>query len=205
MRSDYRKQLTFLPIYDLPSLIAAGRRVDANNFSLYNKLFGTEKTNTVAAFQERKTEVKKPPPRSDNRQPSGSRSMAQSPRPSISHSSVSQSSVQNRNLPKNAQTQPPNTANAHNPGSSGVNSARRSSSMLSALEKLVDSHRPPGMSSCYNCRKPDHQYEECPEPKRVFCLICGFRGFETVNCPYCRKNGIQADQSRGSSHTSPRA
>ncbi|XP_058445188.1 uncharacterized protein LOC131426458 [Malaya genurostris] len=43
MRVDYKRQMTFIPIVDLETLLAAGQKLDALNFSAYNKVFGTEK------------------------------------------------------------------------------------------------------------------------------------------------------------------
>lgn len=44
MRVDYRRQMTFIPIFNLETLVAAGQKLDALNFLAYNKVFGTEKS-----------------------------------------------------------------------------------------------------------------------------------------------------------------
>lgn len=208
MRFDYRRQLTFLPIFDLPSLLAAGRKVDANNFSLYNKMFGGEKSvNTVSMISE-KSEAKKAPPRQDPRATTSSHNTRQAPRPINTHNrspgNVTGESRQGNPIRYSASNPP--ISNISNPaGGPGQKSTRRPNNHPSPLEKLIDSYRPPGMNSCYNCGKPNHQHEDCPDPRRVFCLICGFKCFETSKCPYCRKNGLQTDQSRGSSIQPARA
>lgn len=208
MRFDYRRQLTFLPIYDLPSLIAAGRKVDANNFSLYNKMFGTEKSVNVVAASSEKLEVKKPLLCPDNRPGPSGHQARPSYRPPNNNTQPNGSPMGksgHRALPRN-DTQNPSIIKPSNPtGGSSTNQGPGSPNGPTPLEKLIASYRPPGMSSCYNCGRQGHQHEDCPNPRRVFCLICGFKGFETTKCPYCRKNGIQTDQSRDSSRQLPRA
>lgn len=225
MRSDYRKQLTFLTIPDLPTLNAVGRMIDAGNFSLYNKMFGSEKSvNMVSEPPEKKTEVKKTPqlaPQQTHTQPANTNNnnSRQNQQPGNQNSYQprgNQDNYQARGSGSNpnlgtqyrvnpaANTTSTFTPNLAQPGGSGLNNSNRTASTPSVLARLVDEWRPPNPNVCYNCGRTQHYHEECREPKRVFCLICGFKGFETLNCPYCRKNGIQAVASRAPPHNQQR-
>lgn len=47
-------------------------------------------------------------------------------------------------------------------------------------------------ATCWNCRQNGHAWRQCPEPKRVFCHVCGFAGKISFNCP----NKHQSNQNR---------
>lgn len=199
MRTDYRKALTFIPIYDLPSLIAAGRKLDTHNFSLLNSVFGNEKTvHMITKQSERKNDTKKTANRTDpNNTYLNSSSQHHA---SKSPDNVNQIGDRGRNK-RNEPTSTNVSANAPK-----VNNSTGSGRQLSTLTlgQLVAAHRPPSLTDCYNCGKSNHQHEQCREAVKIFCLICGFKGFETLNCPYCRKNGIQVDVSRPPPNLPPR-
>ncbi|XP_055584800.1 uncharacterized protein LOC129737664 [Uranotaenia lowii] len=44
LRNDYKKSLLWQPILDLPQLIHAGHIIDSSNFSMYNQVFGQDRT-----------------------------------------------------------------------------------------------------------------------------------------------------------------
>lgn len=176
IRIDYKKQLTFLPITDLPSLIAAGQKIDALNFSAYNKVFGIEKTvNAVSQGKSKPNSAEV----NQNRQPPSQTP----PNPRTNH--PNKTNRQNyQNSPKN-QTQAP----THN------QSQQRP---RLTLESLIDSYQPPPENTCYNCGIYGHSIRECRGPRAVLCENCGFRGYPFRNCPYCLKNAMSASEKRGS-------
>lgn len=61
MRGDYKKYLLWKPTTTLQQLVDAGRQIDASNFSLYNKMFGSEKSpNVVNEIKSSKPDSKSP-------------------------------------------------------------------------------------------------------------------------------------------------
>ena len=40
---------------------------------------------------------------------------------------------------------------------------------------------------CYRCSEIGHYSNECSNPKRIFCYICGTRGTTITTCPKCNK------------------
>lgn len=173
IRIDYRKQLTFLPITDLPTLIAAGQKIDSLNFSAYNKVFGIEKSvNTVSQTKPKKALVDNLPHQS-----------TASP-PVQPHPQKSSRPPHSPNPPKNA---------SHAPVRNQPQQRARST-----LENLIDTYQPPPDNTCYNCGIYDHSLRECSMPRAVLCENCGFRGYPFNNCPYCTKNAMSASEKRGS-------
>lgn len=181
IRIDYKKQLTFLPINDLATLVAAGQKVDALNFSAYNKVFGTEKQTNAVTVSEPKPKAKKAEPPNIQTQPS-------------------QSNNRNRNKTPITQTETapsaPNTSRAQHQANSFKNQPNR----LPTLTALIDSHCPPPPNHCFNCGAYGHRFNACRLPRGVLCENCGFRGYPTNNCPYCIKNEMSARENRGSLH-----
>lgn len=41
---------------------------------------------------------------------------------------------------------------------------------------------------CFNCRKPDHLYRNCQEPRVKHCFKCGFPGVTIKTCKQCNPN-----------------
>lgn len=52
MRGDSKKFFLWKPTNTLRDLEEAGRQIDASNFSLFNKMFGSEKSTNVLSFNE---------------------------------------------------------------------------------------------------------------------------------------------------------
>nr|XP_029732890.1 uncharacterized protein LOC115268856 [Aedes albopictus] len=206
MRVDYKRQMTFIPIQDLETLVAAGQKLDALNFSAYNKVFGTEKS--VHAVEQNA---------SRNRQKSFQPQPQPSNRPAGSFKEPSNNqNKNNRNPPFHPQSKPTNvtphptqpsqksssTPSASNsevkspvPGPSGHAGPSKSSI---TLEQVVSGHKPPGPNTCFNCGTPGHHVVMCRQPRRLFCDNCGLHGFPTGFCPYCLKNGPRANENRRS-------
>lgn len=174
-RIDYKKQLTFLHINDLPTLVAAGQRIDALNFSAYNKVFGVEKAVNVVSQPK-----KNPLAGQQNQQPP-----AHPP-----------SNAQTNNFKKNSQ--PPQHFQNQGKNASQANPRNQpQQKSRSTLEGLIDSYQPPPANTCYNCGTYGHSIRECRLPRAVLCENCGFRGYPFSNCPYCIKNAMSASEKRG--------
>lgn len=170
MRLEYKKQLAFVNISDLPSLISAAKKVDALLYPAYQKVFEDEKSiHLVEAKHETKNK---------NKPQSNTVSSATQPNSS-------------KNLPQNAQNQSKRQSQ-NNPTActSGLNR------LPVTLEELINSHRPPSSSQCYNCGNYGHQLNNCRMPRGVICENCGFRGYPTNNCPYCIKNSLPVSENR---------
>ena len=179
IRIDYKKQLNFLPITDLVTLVAAGQKVDALNFSAYNKVFGNEKS--VSAVENTSSNKKGKRDQQPNTQAS----------PPQQHVRNAYSSNQPQN-PSNNNRTPPARAQQQMAGPSSASRANPQPT----LEDLIDSYRPTPPSHCLNCGKYGHRMPTCRVPKGVLCEICGFRDYPTNNCPFCIKNGMAANESR---------
>ncbi|XP_062534809.1 uncharacterized protein LOC134203992 [Armigeres subalbatus] len=170
MRIDYKKQLNFLPIADLPTLVAAGQKIDSVNFSVYNKVFGSDKSVNVVESPGSTTKLK--PEKHPNQLPS-----CQQP-PHVGNSSQTnrhQKGSQSHDLPRRGSTRPQST-----------------------LEEMIASHQPLSKRHCFNCGVFGHRIDQCRLPKGVLCENCGFRGYPSNNCPFCVKNAISASQNRRS-------
>ncbi|XP_058834322.1 uncharacterized protein LOC131691724 [Topomyia yanbarensis] len=176
MRIDYKKQLNFIPITDLATLVAAGQKVDALNFSAYNKVFGTDKQ---VAMIDQNVSKKKPKKESSN----------------DSQSLQTLSPQHNSNPRYNQQTSTPPQRNAPQSQIAATFSNSNKTSQPT-LEALIDSHRPPPSNHCLNCGIFGHRISTCRLPKGVLCGNCGFRGYPSNNCPYCTKNYGSASENR---------
>lgn len=176
IRIDYKKQLTFLPITDLPSLIAAGQKIDALNFSAYHKVFGVEKSVSAIGPVKQKQST---PEGNLNRQ-----KLAQPT--SHPHSDNTHKVSRSFHGSQNPHKHQAHTSNQpqHKP--------------RLTLESLIDSYQPPPENTCYNCGIFGHSIRECRAPRAVLCENCGFRGYPFRNCPYCLKNARSASEKRGS-------
>ena len=206
MRVDYRRQMTFIPILNLETLIAAGQKLDALNFSAYNKVFGTEKSVQAVGPQgnhNRSQPKPAPVPPPQQKRPLGSynnRTGSQNSNTPIrtgqpSNSTPSSTSGnQNNQKPQLAQNSPRKAEpNAPVPGPSGTSPRPQLT-----LEQVVSGHKPPHPNSCFNCGTAGHHFAMCRQPRRLFCDKCGLHGFPSNFCPYCLKNGPRVDENRRS-------
>lgn len=176
MRLDYKRQLNFLPISDLPTLVSAGQKIDAVNFSVYNKVFGPERSVNAVESVDSDTKSKKGFSKDKQNKPS---TTAQQFPPSC-----------------NTNTNPPQSRQQQNSSQTGTNPSRVPTRPPITLEEIIDSHQPLSGRHCFNCGKFGHRMDRCDLPKGVLCANCGFRGYPTNNCPYCIKNAIAASQNR---------
>lgn len=173
MRIDYKKQLNFIPIADLPTLVSAGQKIDAVNFSVYNKVFGPEKSVNAVEFSEPKKGSSQDNPN----------------KPPTPHQQAS-----SRN--SKAHTPPTQTNQSRKGSQTGTDTPRGSARAPTTLEDLIESHQPLSSRHCFNCGKFGHRMDQCRLPRGVLCENCGFRGYPSNNCPYCVKNALVASQNR---------
>ena len=208
MRMDYKRQMAFIPIVDLQTLVAAGQKLDALNFSAYNKVFGAEKTVQVVEVQANKTKKKE-----KNNQPS-------TPPQVSGQNAAAITSQQNQNR-NNRPPYQPNPLQSSGQVPSGNNQRARPPVQVAGpskapqpvprpaeasthpqltLEEVVDRHVPTPTNTCFNCGRLGHHQAMCDVPRGVICAICGLRGFPTTLCPYCIKvkNGQRANENRRS-------
>ncbi|XP_058827433.1 uncharacterized protein LOC131687369 [Topomyia yanbarensis] len=94
MRVDYKRQMTFIPIIDLETLVAAGQKLDALNFSAYNKVFGTEKT--IQAVQGTESNPKKKANKQPQSQHSEPIATVSQPNRNVSNTSTNPQNNQSR-------------------------------------------------------------------------------------------------------------
>lgn len=167
VRIDYKKQLNFLPIADLQTLVSAGQKIDAVNFSVYSKVFGPEKSVNTVECTETSAKPKK------EKQLNKLISSKQSSPPS---------NPSQQNQQRGSQTAAP-----------GPRGSTRSNP---TLEDLIELHQPLSQRHCFNCGKFGHRMGQCRLPKGVLCENCGFRGYPSDNCPYCVKNAMAASENR---------
>ncbi|XP_058817004.1 uncharacterized protein LOC131680298 [Topomyia yanbarensis] len=125
MRVDYKRQLAFIPIVDLQTLVASGQKLDSLNFSAYNKVFGTEKTVNTVEVQEKKRKKEKNNQLQSQPQVSDGTTAA-----------VSQHHNQNRN--NNTQSYTQDSSNRSGPSSAQNN------------QRFSNSHPPSGPSHTSN-------------------------------------------------------
>ncbi|XP_062701912.1 uncharacterized protein LOC134285347 [Aedes albopictus] len=172
MRIDYKKQLNFLPIADLPTLVSAGQKIDAVNFSVYNKVFGPEKTVNVVEYSEPKKCLSQDKP---------------------NKSSTPHQQTSSRNTKAHS---PPQTNQNRKGSETGTDTSRGPARAPTTLEDMIKSHKPLSSRHCFNCGLFGHRMDQCRLPRGVLCENCGFRGYPTNNCPYCVKNALAASQNR---------
>ncbi|XP_055544904.1 uncharacterized protein LOC129729990 [Wyeomyia smithii] len=179
---DYKKSLLWKTITCLPELIEAGHKIDASTFSLYSKVFGTEKM-SHAISEEKPVE---------NIHRGGSQRQA--------FKFQDQAKVFNKVKKDDSKKKDPPPDNAQLPREKNQDQARQSaetdpregsSKPTRTLAALLTTHRPPRSYECLYCHQPNHALEQCRNYRGLLCFVCGFKGFDTQNCPFCRKNGLQ--------------
>lgn len=206
MRIDYKRQMTFLPIADLETLVAAGQKLDALNFSAYNKVFGMDKTvqaisHKEAGIKKKQRELQSQPDSHGSDQTASVSAPSQfiqgrSNRPSNppTNPTLKQNPTNNpRPEPSNTQTRNGSKDSSYIPQAGSSGSQHRPAL---TLEDVVNNHTPPPNNTCFNCGRFGHHTVMCRQPRGTFCNTCGLRGFPTDFCPYCVKNGSTANENR---------
>lgn len=179
MRLEYKKQLAFVNIVDLPSLVSAAKKVDALLYPAYSKVFEDEKSvHLIDANTKNKKSLSN---QQTNQTPSSAKHTQRNSRNSL-------------DLPETASNHSKTSYQNHQRTTSAVNQNR----ITVTLETLINSHRPPPHNQCYNCGNYGHPFKDCRMPRGVVCENCGFRGYPTNNCPYCIKNSLAASENRHS-------
>lgn len=199
--------MAFIPIVDLTTLVAAGQKLDALNFSAYNKVFGAEKTvnvveghtgkpkNMSTAPEQRSLNSRQPPLRQNTQSfPSRFKSNVSpnntNPKPNPqSFPTTSRTNSQNLR-PKSFETATEVLE------SSMAGPSRVSNQSQLTLVEVVHNHTPPPENTCYNCGRFGHHQVMCRQPRNIFCTVCGLKGFPTNFCPFCLKNETNADEKR---------
>ncbi|XP_055613075.1 uncharacterized protein LOC129759617 [Uranotaenia lowii] len=176
MRMDYKKFMAFIPILNLESLLSAGQKLDALNFSAYSKVFGSDKVVHVIEDEDleqpRSNKSKKQAPSSDFVVP-----VQQHPR---NNSAGPKANVVPKNQNQFAQNIPgPSRQIASKPTAVGEPSGSQSQPQLT-LEMVVNNHKPPPSNRCYNCNREGHHAAICRQPPIIVCFKCGLRGFPTA-------------------------
>ena len=193
MRTDYKKALLWKPITNLAELLDAGHQIDASNFSLFAKVFGTEKSVNIVSSAAHN--------RDGNRAPSQFNTKSKEKNPSRDKGD---------SLPRKESANKPEPKPSLSASQSGRQESRQDpregpSKPSRTLQFLIDGYRPPKSNECLYCRQTNHALEQCRNYKGSMCLVCGFKGFETHNCPFCKKNGLQTVENRRPSNLSPDA
>lgn len=186
LRSDYKKALLWKPVQDLPQLIEAGHVIDASNFSMYQKVFGTEKSVNLIAQKNPSHQSY-----SNSRQQKSHIDQAEPWKPSKSKQ-VPGPPEKQPSLKGNEHCKPHSDARPSKPFNPGEGTSKPNRT----LDFLVAGFKPPTMDVCLNCRQPDHQIEQCRVIKGLICYVCGFKGFDSQNCPYCKKHGLHATDNQ---------
>lgn len=195
MRIDYKKQINFVSINNISSLLAAGQKMDAIHFSVYNKVFGNEKSVHVVTDTgtKPKTNIKEhqnTPPTTSNQNSNSNQNRSNS----------NQSNNRSSNPPPPSNERRPQQSSSTPPQSNQPRASTSSSTSTpfipGTLEHMIINHRPPPRNQCFNCGHFGHQMANCRCPRSVLCEVCGFRGYPTDNCPYCLKNSPPVGQNR---------
>ncbi|KXJ68007.1 hypothetical protein RP20_CCG006673 [Aedes albopictus] len=173
MRTDYKKALLWKPIANLSELLEAGHLIDASNFSLFAKMYGTEKSANVVSFNHPQREEKK----QSSRLPASSKSQEKSYFKNKTTFSRKDGNFEMDSKPASTSNK---SLKVENPGE-GSSKPKRT------LDYLVEGYKPPRDNECLYCRLTNHVLEQCRSQKGLMCLVCGFRGFDTQHCPYCKK------------------
>lgn len=201
MRVDYKRQMTFIPIVDLETLVAAGQKLDSLNFSAYNKVFGPEKSvQAVESGTNTKNRKKSSQQQTSGQVASAQYSQGRNNRTNISNfqnsaprpNQTSSSNIQDISNSQPSQKPKP-TIDRQVAGPSGCPPRPRLT-----LDELVNGHIPPPSNTCFNCGREGHHSVMCRQPRGVFCFKCGLQGFPTNYCPFCLKNGPTASENRRS-------
>ncbi|XP_062534692.1 uncharacterized protein LOC134203871 [Armigeres subalbatus] len=200
MRIDYKRQMTFLPIADLETLVAAGQKLDALNFSAYNKVFGVDRTVQAVNHKEASGKNKQKGLLSFTALQESDQIASVSPSTQYNSnrnnrpSNPSQNSVTKPNTANNQSTQRVNTP-IRSPSKEPTPSPRAGPSGTQSrptltLEEVVNNHAPPPNNTCYNCvvsnQTPPPFWESAPSNLYVndadVCQIT--YPFENDNRPY---------------------
>jgi len=67
---------------------------------------------------------------------------------------------------------------------------------LEPIEEVFAIQRKTSLT-CWNCKQPGHRFDDCLEPRTIFCFGCGTKDIFKPRCPKCNPTGNQsADVSK---------
>lgn len=194
MRTDYKKQLTFVPKQTLSILVNAARMLDAHSFPAYNKVFGLER-NVHAVSTTNQSNKKK------QKESAGEtvNAVGQPARPPQNQNNRNQQRPSTSTPQQQQQQQAgPSGSNTQRPQGNHNGQSGQPPRPTMTLDDLVNAHAPPPENSCFNCGRAGHHFVMCRQQRALFCGNCGLRGFPAEHCPYCLKNANAANQNRRS-------
>lgn len=195
MRAEYKRALIGREFHDLFSLQMAGQEVDATNTYLLSK--PQAQTSAIQATG------KPPVPYNPNRKEGPStqqfskgfsqgRNQPTKPTPGFRSNNPASKPAFRKDQRNSKDGKQPSKARPEKNRSSDSEASDGPSSkdVSKGVETQIRTHVPLNDKFvCFNCRSQQHMTDQCTQPYKVHCQVCGFQGFPTHRCPFCSKNG----------------
>lgn len=191
LRAEYKQVLIVKPVNTLSELMSLGKSIDASRTPIYQKVFGNPKEVAIVTEGPFSTGAKHKP--LEKGAVTGNINTNTKTKPFWGKNTYNTTQESRKQVLKSNNYSESQQAKSGAAPSCQNSELSRAEKPVISLQYLVDSHRPPDFNICYNCAAKGHDQEACPKPKRVFCVVCGFKGFEASRCPYCLKNGIRTN------------